>query len=89
MDVSAATLLGVERGDPDEHAYTEIVDAIRQHGARVQADIDELWRRMAFSILVTNVDDHLFNHGFLHVHHGQWQLAPAFDITRSPSASAN
>lgn len=84
MYVSAATLLGVERGDSDEHSYTEIVDAIRQHGARVQPDIDELWRRMAFSILITNVDDHLFNHGFLHVQHGQWRLAPAFDINPFP-----
>lgn len=84
MYISAATLLGVERGDAGEHAYTEMVDAIRQHGAHVQADIDELWRRMAFSILITNVDDHLFNHGFLHVQHGQWRLAPAFDINPFP-----
>ncbi|MEJ1960593.1 MAG: HipA domain-containing protein [Gammaproteobacteria bacterium] len=64
--VSAATLLGAESSDPQEHAYTEIVDAIRQYGVRVQKDIEELWRRIAFSILITNVDDHLHNHGFLH-----------------------
>lgn len=84
MYVSAATLLGVGRGDPEEHTYTEIVDAIRQHGAQVQQDVEELWRRMAFSILITNVDDHLFNHGFLHTRHGQWRLAPAFDINPFP-----
>ena len=39
---------------------------------------------MAFSILITNVDDHLHNHGFLHAHHGQWSLAPAFDINPFP-----
>jgi serine/threonine-protein kinase HipA len=60
------------------------VDAIRQHGATAQADIEELWRRIAFSILITNVDDHLHNHGFLHLHHGQWQLAPAFDLNPFP-----
>ncbi|OYW25063.1 MAG: hypothetical protein B7Z44_19720 [Caulobacter sp. 12-67-6] len=39
---------------------------------------------MAFSILVTNVDDHLRNHGFLHVDRGQWRLAPAFDVNPFP-----
>lgn len=84
MYVSAATMLGAEPADPGEHAYTEIVDAIRQHGARVQDDIEELWRRIAFSILITNVDDHLMNHGFLHVDRGQWRLAPAFDVNPFP-----
>lgn len=49
-----------------------------------QADIDELFRRVAFSILITNVDYHLMNHGFLHVEHGLWRLAPAFDINPFP-----
>jgi hypothetical protein len=37
-----------------------------------------------FSILITNVDDHLRNHGFLHVDRGQWRLAPAFDVNPFP-----
>jgi serine/threonine-protein kinase HipA len=77
-------MLGAEPSDPGEHDYTEIVDALRVHGAAAQAAIDELWRRIAFSILITNVDDHLLNHGFLHVGHGQWKLAPAFDINPFP-----
>jgi serine/threonine-protein kinase HipA len=84
MYVSAATMLGAEASDPDEHAYTEIVDALRQRGSQPQSDIEELWRRIAFSILITNVDDHLMNHGFLHVDRGQWRLAPAFDINPFP-----
>lgn len=84
MYVSAATLFGADSAEPREHFYTEIVDAIRIHGANAQCDIEELWRRMAFSILITNVDDHLHNHGFLHVNHGQWSLAPAFDINPFP-----
>ena len=84
MYVSAATLLGADSDDSRDHFYTEIVDAIRVHGADSQTDIEELWRRMAFSILITNVDDHLHNHGFLHAHHGQWRLAPAFDINPFP-----
>ena len=54
------------------------------HGAAAQHDVEELWRRMAFSILITNVDDHLLNHGFLHAGHGQWRLAPAFDLNPFP-----
>ncbi|MBI5505184.1 MAG: HipA domain-containing protein [Deltaproteobacteria bacterium] len=84
MYVSAATMLSAEPGDPGEHAYTEIVDALRVHGATAQADIEELWRRIAFSILITNVDDHLLNHGFLHVDRGRWRLAPAFDLNPFP-----
>lgn len=84
MYVSAATMLGADPTDAGEHAYTEIVEALRQHGSRPQADIEELWRRIAFSILITNVDDHLRNHGFLHVDRGQWRLAPAFDINPFP-----
>jgi serine/threonine-protein kinase HipA len=84
MYVSAATMLGVDPAEPGEHSYTEIADALRQHGSQAAADIEELWRRIAFSILITNVDDHLMNHGFLHVQHGQWRLAPAFDVNPFP-----
>ena len=35
-------------------------------------------------ILITNVDDHLHNHGFLHQNHGLWSLAPAFDLNPFP-----
>jgi serine/threonine-protein kinase HipA len=84
MYVSAATIIGADAGDASEHSYTEIVDALRQYGSRPAADIEALWRRIAFSILITNVEDHLHNHGFLHVDRGQWRLAPAFDINPFP-----
>jgi len=61
-----------------------LVDALRQNGATPPTDIEELWRRIAFSILITNIDDHLQNHGFLHVERGLWSLAPAFDINPFP-----
>lgn len=84
MYISAATMLGADIDEANEHSYTEIVDALRQHGVQPQADIEELWRRIAFSILITNVDDHLHNHGFLHAEHGLWRLAPAFDLNPFP-----
>jgi serine/threonine-protein kinase HipA len=82
--ISAATLLGAERGDTVQHTYTEIVDALRVHGAEAQRDIEELWRRIAFSIRIANVDDHLHNHGFLYAGSGHWRLSPAFDINPFP-----
>jgi serine/threonine-protein kinase HipA len=81
--ISAAALLGVVDLD-SQHTYTEIVDALRQHGSRPQRDIEELFRRIAFSILITNVDDHLKNHGFLHEELGRFRLSPAFDINPFP-----
>lgn len=84
MYVSAATLLGAEPSDVQEHSYTEIVDAIRRYSPRAREDLEELWRRVAFTVLITNVDDHLHNHGFLHEGRGQWALAPAFDLNPFP-----
>jgi len=84
MYVSAAAMLGVEPDDPSDHTYAEIADALRTYGAEPRADVEELWRRIAFSILITNVDDHLHNHGFLHVDRGKWRLAPAFDVNPFP-----
>jgi serine/threonine-protein kinase HipA len=81
---SAATMLGVNGDDTQHHSYTEIVDVIRIHGAAAQPDIEELWRRIAFSILINNVDDHLHNHGFLYVGDDHWRLSPAFDLNPFP-----
>jgi serine/threonine-protein kinase HipA len=73
---SAASLLQASR--EEDRSYTEIADAIRAHGHAPTRDVRQLWRRLVFNLLITNVDDHLQNHGFLHVAHGQWRLAPAF-----------
>jgi len=79
---SAASLLQANRDE--ERNYVEIADAIRQVGQQPVEDVQQLWRRMAFNLLITNVDDHLRNCGFLHAEHGQWRLAPAFDLNPFP-----
>jgi serine/threonine-protein kinase HipA len=79
---SAASLLQASR--EEDRSYTEIVDAIRTHGHSPTQDVQQLWRRLVFNLLITNVDDHLQNHGFLHVERGLWRLAPAFDINPFP-----
>jgi serine/threonine-protein kinase HipA len=81
--VSAATLLQAH-DTADEHSYTEIVEAMLRYSVDFEHDAHELWRRIAFSVLITNLDDHLRNHGFLHILRGQWRLSPAFDINPFP-----
>ncbi|MGB3084973.1 MAG: HipA domain-containing protein [Saprospiraceae bacterium] len=77
---SAMTLLGHKDGE-DSHgaSYLELVEFITKHGKRVDKDLEELWRRIVFSICVKNTDDHLRNHGFLLTEAG-WVLSPAYDI---------
>lgn len=79
---SAASVLQASR--EQDHSYTEIADAIRSYGHAPTEDVRQLWRRLVLNLLITNVDDHLQNHGFLHVEHGLWRLAPAFDINPFP-----
>ncbi len=70
--------------DNEDHSYLEIVDAIRQYGAKPKEDISQLWRRIVFSILISNTDDHLRNHAFLYENQHGWRLSPAYDINPVP-----
>lgn len=78
---SAMTLLGHMDGESsaDGVSYLEIVEFITTNGANVQVDLEQLWRRIVFSICVSNTDDHLRNHGFILTNTG-WILSPAYDI---------
>ena len=58
--------------------------ALRQYGAKPEEDCAQLWRRIVFSILISNSDDHLRNHGFLYNPIGGWRLAPAYDLNPVP-----
>ena len=65
-------------------AYTLLADGIRQFGHDIAADLRELWRRLVFSLLASNYDDHLRNHGFLMRASGRWSLSPAYDLNPVP-----
>jgi serine/threonine-protein kinase HipA len=80
--LSANSLLGLPPGDLG--AYTMLADGIRQFGDDVVADLHELWRRLVFSLLASNFDDHLRNHGFLMRKPGRWALSPAYDLNPVP-----
>lgn len=78
---SAMTMLGYTDG-VDFHqgaSYLEIAGFLERNGANVNQDCEELWRRIVFNICISNVDDHLRNHGFLLTPQG-WILSPAYDM---------
>lgn len=80
--LSAMSLLGM--ADGDEATYTDIAEAIRSHSSEPTKDLHELWRRVVFSVLIGNLDDHLRNHGFLYDRNDQWRLSPAYDLNPVP-----
>lgn len=61
--LSAMAMTGAKEGE--RGSYPEIVDALAEHGAQGKTDAHALYRRVAFNVLISNVDDHLRNHGFL------------------------
>ncbi len=78
---SAITLLGCTDGysSAEGGSYLQLAEFLMREGADVDRDLEELWRRIVFSICISNVDDHLRNHGFILSEKG-WRLSPAYDI---------
>jgi serine/threonine-protein kinase HipA len=80
--LSAMSMLGAV--DHETRSYLEIADAIQRYGAAPMEDLHELWRRIVFSVLISNTDDHLRNHGFLYEGNRGWRLSPAYDLNPVP-----
>jgi len=80
--LSAMSMLGAN--DNETRSYLEFVDALRQYGAAPKRDMHMLWRRVVCSVLISNTDDHLRNHGFLYDGPDGWRLAPAYDLNPVP-----
>ncbi len=80
--LSAMSMLGAKDGET--HSYLEIVDALRQYGGQPKDDMRELWRRIVFTIMISNCDDHMRNHGFLYTGTDGWVLSPAYDLNPVP-----
>lgn len=85
---SAMTLLGYTDGVDwqDGVSYLELVEFIIQNGAKAKDDLIELFKRIVFSIAISNTDDHLRNHGFILTALG-WILSPAYDINPNPNGT--
>lgn len=78
---SAMTLLNRSDGDDASggSSYLHMVELIKIISYKPKADLEELFRRVLFSVCISNTDDHLRNHGFLYSANG-WMLSPAFDM---------
>ena len=63
-------------------SYLDIAEFISNHGANIEANLHQLWRRIIFNIAISNTDDHLRNHGFIVTSDG-WILSPAYDLNPS------
>ncbi|WP_432256556.1 type II toxin-antitoxin system HipA family toxin [Limimaricola sp. AA108-03] len=80
--ISAMAMLNGRDGE--SYSYLDLADVITSESVTPDEDREELYRRVAFSILVTNLDDHMRNHGFLRGR-GGWHLSPAYDINPVPN----
>lgn len=81
----ASALTMLEARDGDTRSYLEIAEVIEEHSPAATMELEQLWRRVVFSILISNTDDHLRNHGFLHAGARSWRLSPAFDLNPNPA----
>lgn len=85
--VSALTMLGLHESQSPDASYGQLSEMMAGYGATgtVANDRQELFARMVFNILVTNDDDHLRNHAFVHERDG-WTLSPLYDVVPKPQA---
>lgn len=70
--------------DNEHHSYIEMAYALAQNGGSPEEDMAELWRRIIFTVMISNTDDHLRNHGFLYEKNKGWRLSPAYDMNPTP-----
>lgn len=83
--VSALTMLGLHESESPDASYAGMSALMARYGATgtVASDRAELFARMVFNILVSNDDDHLRNHAFVHQGDG-WVLSPLYDVVPKP-----
>ena len=80
---SGMSMLGAQ--DNEQHSYLELAYALAQYGAQPEKDMAELWRRIVLTVMISNTDDHLRNHGFLYERCRGWRLSPVYDINPTPA----
>ena len=78
--VSALTLLRAEDTSRDKWSYVDLAEEVRRVCAEPTRNAAELFRRMCFNALISNVDDHPRNHALI-TRTSDWQISPAYDLT--------
>jgi serine/threonine-protein kinase HipA len=83
--ISGLTLLRADEavGARDRWSYVLLSEELRRVVREPKKDAPELFRRMAFNALISNIDDHPRNHALI-AKDREWQLSPAYDLTPAP-----
>jgi serine/threonine-protein kinase HipA len=86
--ISGLTLLRAEESAEmrDRWSYVLMAEELRRVVKEPKRDAPEIFRRMTFNALISNLDDHPRNHALI-AREREWQLSPAYDITPSPIIS--
>lgn len=79
----ASAMTFLQKSDGDDASYLDLVNTLMENSSSLAADLEELWKRVVFNIMISNTDDHLRNHGFLHDEKG-WRLSPLYDVNPTP-----
>ena len=77
--LSASALLDIPY-ESSAGSYVDFARELRRLSVSPAADLEELFRRLIFNLLIDNSDDHLKNHGVLYACNGRYRLSPAFDV---------
>lgn len=77
--LSASALLDIPY-ESSAGSYIDFARVLRRLSQQPGADLEELFRRMVFNLLIDNSDDHLKNHGMLCSDGKHYRLSPAFDV---------
>jgi len=87
--LSALTLLRSDDNyqDREKWSYVLLVEELRRISSQPRTDAPELFRRMCFNALISNIDDHPRNHAVIAMN-TDWKLSPAYDLTPSTPVSA-
>jgi Uncharacterized protein related to capsule biosynthesis enzymes len=86
---SALTILGADEVRDGRWSYVGLAEEmLRFVSGNIDGQLHELFRRICFNCLVSNIDDHPRNHAFI-ADRGGWRLSPAYDITPTPMFSVS
>ena len=81
--ISGLTRLQADENERDRWSYISLAEEIRRLVAKPSRDTPELFRRVCFNALISNIDDHPRNHALI-AKEREWNLSPAYDLTPSP-----
>ncbi|MBU1358785.1 MAG: type II toxin-antitoxin system HipA family toxin [Gammaproteobacteria bacterium] len=88
--ISALTLLRADDA-PQTRArwsYVQFAEEVRRACTNPAQNAAELFRRMCFNALISNIDDHPRNHALI-ARDRDWSLSPAYDLTPAVPVSVS